>query len=74
MPHGYSSTAKRQTPPSRTNDCNHYLHRYTRADFACLAKQAGLQLCDARHFMILLSPRYWLRYPWGTSVLGVFRK
>jgi hypothetical protein len=87
-----------------------------------LADQAGLQLIDARYFMFLLSPLYWLtrhrpgiaamteaqkrelvirahhvpaaplngllaaifaaetplghwvRFPWGTSILGVFRK
>jgi SAM-dependent methyltransferase len=107
---------------SYNDDLAHHLRRYTRADFARLGKQAGLQLCDARYFMFLLSPRYWLarlgnwskgmtdaqkqtlmhkahqvpsaplnlaltaifaaetplghwlRFPWGTSVLGVFRK
>lgn len=100
----------------------HHLRRYTRDDFASLAKATGLTLLDARYFMFLLSPLYllsrmkpgfdklsdeekkalvtkqhaipptpingllsavfnaetplghWLRFPWGTSVLGVFRK
>lgn len=99
-----------------------HLRRYTRSDFVRLAKQVGLQLCDARYFMFLLSPLYWLsrqgkgiqgmtdeekfvllqrthqvpspilnlpltaifaaetplghwlQFPWGTSLLGVFRK
>jgi SAM-dependent methyltransferase len=99
-----------------------HLRRYTRADFARLAADTGLELCDARYFMFFLSPLYWLarrrpgitrmsdeerqelfrrshrvpaapvnqalslvfsaetpvghwaRFPWGTSVLGVFRK
>nr|VFJ60776.1 MAG: 2-polyprenyl-3-methyl-5-hydroxy-6-metoxy-1,4-benzoquinol methylase [Candidatus Kentron sp. FM]VFJ66620.1 MAG: 2-polyprenyl-3-methyl-5-hydroxy-6-metoxy-1,4-benzoquinol methylase [Candidatus Kentron sp. FM]VFK12888.1 MAG: 2-polyprenyl-3-methyl-5-hydroxy-6-metoxy-1,4-benzoquinol methylase [Candidatus Kentron sp. FM] len=107
---------------SHNDELAHHLRRYTRADFARLGKQAGLQLCDARYFMFLLSPLYWLvrqgrriegmteeqkmalihkthqvpsalfnlpltaicaaetplghwiRFPWGTSVLGVFRK
>jgi 2-polyprenyl-3-methyl-5-hydroxy-6-metoxy-1,4-benzoquinol methylase len=107
---------------SYNDELAHHLRRYTRADFARLGKQAGLQLCDARYFMFLLSPLYWLarqgkgiedmteeqrtelmhkthqvpsallnlpltaifaaetplghwlRFPWGTSVLGVFRK
>lgn len=107
---------------SDNDELAHHLRRYTRADFARLGEQAGLQLCDARYFMFLLSPLYWLvrqgkgiegmteaqklalvhethqvppallnrpltavfaaetplghwvRFPWGTSVLGVFRK
>lgn len=107
---------------SFNDELAHHLRRYTRADFARLGEQAGLQLCDARYFMFLLSPLYWLarqgkgivgmteeqkeavmhkthkvlsaplnlpltaifavetplgqwlRFPWGTSVLGVFRK
>ena len=107
---------------SENDDLAHHLRRYTRADFARLGEQAGLQLCDARYFMFLLSPLYWLArqgkgidgmteaqklalvrkthqvpskllnlpltaifaaetplghwlcFPWGTSVLGVFRK
>jgi SAM-dependent methyltransferase len=107
---------------SYNDELAHHLRRYTRADFARLGAQAGLQLCDARYFMFLLSPLYWLarqrkgiegmteaqktalmhkthqvppaplnlaltaifaaetpsghwlRFPWGTSVLGVFRK
>lgn len=107
---------------SYNDELAHHLRRYTRADFARLGEQAGLQLCDARYFMFLLSPLYWLvrqgkgvegmtdeekmalmhkthrvpsallngpltaifaaetplghwlRFPWGTSVLGVFRK
>jgi 2-polyprenyl-3-methyl-5-hydroxy-6-metoxy-1,4-benzoquinol methylase len=100
----------------------HHLRRYRCRDFARLAQQAGLRLCDARYFMFLLSPLYllsrlnpgvakmseakkkalaikqhgvptapvnaalsavfaaetplghWLRFPWGTSILGVFQK
>lgn len=107
---------------SYNDELAHHLRRYTRADFARLGEQAGLQLLDARYFMFLLSPLYWLarrrgdvdgmtreaqqrllekthqvpvapvnlaltaifaaetplghwlRFPWGTSVLGVFRK
>ncbi len=107
---------------SYNDDLAHHLRRYTRADFARLGEQADLILCDARYFMFLLSPLYWLarqrrgidgmsemdktallhkthqvpptamnlpltavfaaetplghwlRFPWGTSVLGVFRK
>ncbi|EPR37149.1 hypothetical protein dsx2_1092 [Desulfovibrio sp. X2] len=99
-----------------------HLRRYVRQDLAHLAEQAGLELHDARYFMFLLSPLYWLsrhrpgidalderqrqelarrshqvpawpinealaavfgaetplghriRFPWGTSILGVFRK
>lgn len=107
---------------SYNDELAHHLRRYTRADFARLGEQAGLQLCDARYFMFLLSPLYWLarqrkgiegmtdaqkmelmhkthqvpsavlngpltaifaaetplghwlRFPWGTSVLGIYRK
>lgn len=107
---------------SYNDELAHHLCRYTRADFARLGEQAGLQLCDARYFMFLLSSLYWLarqgkgidgmteaqkmalmhkthqvpsapinlpltaifaaetplghwlRFPWGTSVLGVFRR
>jgi SAM-dependent methyltransferase len=107
---------------SYNDDLVHHLRRYTRADFARLAKATGLKLIDVRYFMFLLSPLYllsrmkpnfdklsddekktlvlkqhaipakpingllsaifnaetplghWLRFPWGTSVLGVFRK
>jgi len=107
---------------SYNDDYSHHLRRYTRQDFADLAAAAGLTLCDARYFMFLLSPFYWLsrrrlgvdhmsdeekqvmikkahqvpaaplnlaltavsgaetplghwlRFPWGTSILGVFRK
>lgn len=107
---------------SYNDDISHHLRRYTRGDFARLAEQADFQLCDARYFMFLLSPLYWLarrrpgiaamtedekrelairahripaqpinaaltaafatetplghwvRFPWGTSILGVFRK
>lgn len=100
----------------------HHMRRYTRADFARLAKATGLTLVDSRYFMFFLSPLYllsrikpgfdklsgdekkalvleqhaipakpinillsaifraetpighWLRFPWGTSVLGVFSK
>ena len=107
---------------SYNDDISYHLRRYTRGDFARFAEQADLQLCDARYFMFLLSPLYWLvrrksgieamtdaekqellakthqvpsvpvngaltavfaaetplghwlRFPWGTSILGVFRK
>ncbi|WP_281290966.1 class I SAM-dependent methyltransferase [Thiohalocapsa marina] len=107
---------------SYNDELAHHLRRYSRADFARLGEQAGLQLLDARYFMFLLSPLYWLarqgkgiegmtedekmalmhkthqvppaplnlpltaifaaetplghwlRFPWGTSVLGVFRR
>lgn len=99
-----------------------HLRRYTREDFARLAKQSDLELVDARYFMFFLSPVYLLarkgkviegmtedqkqallekthrilppllnlplsaifaaetplghsvRFPWGTSILGAFRK
>lgn len=107
---------------SYNDELAHHQRRYSRNDFARLGEEAGLQLCDARYFMFLLSPLYWLtrkrkrtegmtedekrtlmekthrvpsalvnwplaaifaaetplghwvRFPWGTSVLGVFRK
>lgn len=107
---------------SYNDDLVHHLRRYTRADFARLAKATGFTLLDARYFMFFLSPLYllsrmkpgfgklsdddkkalvlkqhaipakpingvlsaifnaetpvghWMRFPWGTSVLGVFRK
>lgn len=107
---------------SYNDDLVHHLRRYNRKDFTELAAPAGLELCDARYFMFLLSPLYWLarqrpgvhdmsedqkrqllqnthkipgapvnlaltaafgaetplghwlRFPWGTSILGVFRK
>jgi SAM-dependent methyltransferase len=107
---------------SYNDDLAHHLRRYNRKDYAALAKASGLELLDARYFMFLLSPLYWLarqrpgvremsaeqqrqllqdshkvpsaplnlalaavfgaetplghwlRFPWGTSVLGVFRK
>jgi SAM-dependent methyltransferase len=106
---------------SYNDELAHHLRRYHRRDFAELAQAAGLELCDARYFMFLLSPLYWLarrrgrietmtdaqkralmdrthqvpsapvnqaltaifaaetplghwlRFPWGTSILGVFR-
>lgn len=99
-----------------------HLRRYDRRDFVNLALASGLELCDSRYFMFLLSPLYWLsrrtnvinginderkeeliskthqvpnafingiltaifstetplghwlQFPWGTSILGVFRK
>lgn len=99
-----------------------HLRRYNHRDYVKLAQSTGLDLCDARYFMFLLSPLYWLarkgkkieemneeqrealmdkthqvpgalvngalsavfftetplghylRFPWGTSLLGVFRK
>lgn len=107
---------------SYNDELVHHLRRYNRVDFANLAQASGLELCDARYFMFLLSPLYWLsrkwkttqgmsedqkrahikqthqvpnilingaltivfaaetplgqvvRFPWGTSILGVFRK
>lgn len=107
---------------SYNDEISRHLRRYTRKDFTRLAEQADLQLGDARYFMFLLSPLYWLarrrpgiaamseeekrervirahqiparpinaaltavfaaetplghrvRFPWGTSILGVFRK
>ncbi len=107
---------------SYNDELAHHLRRYHRRDFAELAERSGLELCDARYFMFLLSPLYWLarcrggfetmndaqkgallakthqvpiapvnqaltaifaaetplghwlRFPWGTSLLGVFRK
>ncbi len=107
---------------SYNDDLAHHLRRYTRVDFARLAKATGLTLLDARYFMFFLSPLYllsrmkpgfntlsddekktlvlkqhqipakpfnsmftavfaaetpvghWLRFPWGTSILGVFKK
>lgn len=107
---------------SYNDDIAHHLRRYTRADFARLAKATGFKLLDARYFMFFLSPLYllsrmkpgfdklsddekkalvfkqhvipakpingvlsaifnaetpvghWLRFPWGTSILGVFQK
>jgi SAM-dependent methyltransferase len=99
-----------------------HVRRYTLTDLARLAHNADFELCDARYFMFLLSPLYWLarrgrvpvgltaaeeeeliahshripvapvnaaltaifaaetplghrvRFPWGTSILGVLRK
>lgn len=107
---------------SYNDDLAHHLRRYTRNDLGMLARAAGLQLLDARYFMFLLSPVYWIarnrpgvssmsaeaqrrlvksqhevpiaplnlaltaafgletplghwwRFPWGTSILGVFRR
>ncbi len=107
---------------SYNDDLVHHLRRYTRKDYAALAQATDLELLDARYFMFLLSPLYWLarqrpgvrgmsieqqrqllqdshkvpsaplnlalsaafgaetplghwlRFPWGTSILGVFRK
>lgn len=107
---------------SYNDEVARHLRRYSRQDYAHLARAAGLDLCDARYFMFLLSPLYWLarrgkktdgmseeekaalseeahqvpfgpvnamlssifaletplghklRFPWGTSILGVFRK
>jgi 2-polyprenyl-3-methyl-5-hydroxy-6-metoxy-1,4-benzoquinol methylase len=98
-----------------------HLRRYNIADYQRLAQLTGFELVDARYFMFLLSPLYWLsrktkprdmtndeieravesehavpsplinapltwifsaesvlgtrmKFPWGTSVLGVFVK
>lgn len=107
---------------SYNDELVHHLRRYDRRDLAYLAEASGLELCDARYFMFLLSPLYllsrsgksiqhmgeeekiafmnkthqvpspfingaltaafaaetplghWLRFPWGTSILGIFRK
>ena len=107
---------------SYNDELAHHQRRYNRRNYIDLAKGAGLELCDVRYFMFLLSPLYWLvrkkrgvecmsenekmdlmskthqvpnglvngfltavfaaetplghwwRFPWGTSVLGVFRK
>ena len=107
---------------SYNDDLAHHLRRYKRKDFAELARASALTLLDARYFMFLLSPLYWLarqrprvgdmsaeqqyqlmqnshkvpnaplnmalsavfaaetpmghwlRFPWGTSILAVFRK
>lgn len=107
---------------SYNDELTHHLRRYSRRDFMRLAQTTGLELCDARYFMFLLSPLYWLsrngkniqhmgeaerlalmnkthkvpwapinsaltaifatetplghwvHFPWGTSILGVFRK
>lgn len=107
---------------SYNDELANHLRRYNRGDFVRLAQGSGLELCDARYFMFLLSPLYWLarigkntqgmseeekvnymkkthrvpstpingvlaatfaaetplghwlRFPWGTSILGVFRK
>jgi SAM-dependent methyltransferase len=107
---------------SYNDDMAQHLRRYRKSDFAKLADDSGLILCDARYFMFYLSPFYllsrarygfdgmtlaqkkelitkqhqvplapintilstifaaespighWLQFPWGTSILGVFRK
>lgn len=107
---------------SYNDDLAKHLRRYSLKDYATLAQKTGLELLDARYFMFLLSPLYWLarlrsgvgdmsaeqqrkllqnshkipsapinlllaaafgaetplghwvRFPWGTSILGVFRK
>lgn len=38
----------------------HHHRRYSANDFKALAISTGLQLCDTRYFMFLLSPLYWL--------------
>lgn len=107
---------------SYNDDIALHLRRYRRRDFARLAIQSGLELCDARYFMFFLSPLYllsrknlgwknmtaaqqkerairqhevpfapinsvlsaifaaesplghWIKFPFGTSLLGVFKK
>lgn len=108
---------------SWNDDAAQHQRRYSRRDFARLAKDAGLQLVDARYFMFLLSPLVlasrwkrpplermcrdeinslverthrvpaWpvnelcaavfsaetplglsFRFPWGTSILGIFQR
>ncbi len=107
---------------SYNDDMAQHLRRYRKSNFAKLANDSGLILCDARYFMFYLSPLYllsrarfgfdgmtlahkkelitkqhqvplapintilstifaaespighWLQFPWGTSILGVFRK
>jgi SAM-dependent methyltransferase len=45
---------------SYNDDVAHHLRRYSKADYAKLARQSGLKLLDARYFMFLLSPLLWL--------------
>ena len=108
---------------SYNDELVHHVRRYSRADFARLAREAGFELVRSRYFMFFLSPLllisrwrrvdvaamtpeqvqamrdrthrvpsapvnlalgavfaaetplgHWLPFPWGTSVLGVFRK
>ena len=107
---------------SYNDEFAHHVRRYTRKDFTKLALNCDLALVEARYFMFLLSPLYWLsrktmsikklsqdrkgkwaikahkisgywvnetlaaifalespvghflRFPWGTSILGVFQK
>lgn len=107
---------------SYNDELAHHQRRYSRRDFEQLAIASGLELVDARYFMFLLSPLYWLQrrfmarakfqdqdkkqlqaeasavpnvlvnavlkgvfnaetplghrlfFPWGTSLLGVFRR
>jgi len=104
---------------SYNDELAHHQRRYAYSDFVRLGEETGLTLCDARYFMFLLSPLYWLtrsgrrinnkteeekrvlmhkvpsmllnlpltaifaaetpighwlRFPWGTSLLGVYRK
>jgi 2-polyprenyl-3-methyl-5-hydroxy-6-metoxy-1,4-benzoquinol methylase len=106
---------------SHNDEYARHLRRYSISDYQSLAAKTGFNLVDARYFMFLLSPLYWLsrkakskklsgakleaailkehqvpngfanyalakifsaespighyvRFPWGTSVLGVFEK
>lgn len=45
---------------SYNDDLAHHLRRYTRADYARLARETGFTLIDARYFMFFLSPLYLL--------------
>ena len=45
---------------SYNDDLAHHLRRYTRADYARLARETGFTLLDARYFMFFLSPLYLL--------------
>ena len=45
---------------SYNDELVHHLRRYERQDFINIAQNLGLQLCEARYFMFLLSPLYWL--------------
>jgi SAM-dependent methyltransferase len=45
---------------SYNDEFANHLRRYSKRDFTRLADAAGLHLCEARYFMFLLSPLYWL--------------
>jgi SAM-dependent methyltransferase len=45
---------------SYNDEFAYHLRRYSKQDFAQLAETSGLRLREARYFMFLLSPLYWL--------------